>query len=580
MAGDYLVEKRLGHGGMGDVFLLRSNSGGEQLAAKRILPALLHREQNRRAFLHELRTWIDLPGHPNITACRFFRTVDNQTVVLAEYVEGGSLEEWLRAGKLTTLERALDVAIQIGWGLEVAHRQGLVHQDVKPLNVLMTPEGTPKVTDFGLAKVRALIEAARAGGVDAGDTPARVTLVTGAAGTPAYRSPEQAAGERLSEQTDIWSWGLSLLTMLCGERTWRSGVAADRVLQGRLKIAKDDSSAFLVRPSASVVEVLQRCFQREPSDRWPSIGEAADALSAAYRQQTGRAYDRQRPAVAAESAAAPHDRRTTDGVTWADPRKWLTKALEAAGRDPAEADRLIQIRTGSRQAQAIDDLIAYEEALSIYTRLVASGRKDLEHDLANLCANKALVHESAGDVPGALEMYDRAIEIRERLVHQEGRRELAGDLANCYMNKAVSVAALGDNRAAVGLYDKTIEIYDPLVHVESRRELAHVLAMCYMNKAVAVWALGDNRAAVGLYDKAIEIRERLVHQEGRRELAGDLAWVQVFWANVVNKLGRQEEASRVVRDAVRTLESEIARTGRADLQNVLNWARQNLADLL
>ena len=85
------------------------------------------------------------------------------------------------------------------------------------------------------------------------------------------------------------------------------------------------------------------------------------------------------------------------------------------------------------------------------------------------------------------------------------------------------MSALGDNRAAVGLYDRAIEIRERLVHQEGRRELANDLAMAYMNKANAVSALGDNRAAVGLYDRAIEIRERLVHQEGRRELANDLA---------------------------------------------------------
>ena len=125
LAGDYEVERQLGHGGMGDVYLVRSRSGGERLAVKRILPSLVRKAKHRQAFLGELRTWIDLPEHPHVTSCRFFRTVENQVIVFAEYVDGGSLEHWIRNGKLSTVEQVLDVAIQFAWGLEAAHAHGL-----------------------------------------------------------------------------------------------------------------------------------------------------------------------------------------------------------------------------------------------------------------------------------------------------------------------------------------------------------------------------------------------------------------------------------------------------------------------
>ena len=93
LLGDYEVELHLERGGMGDVYLVRSGSSGEQLAVKRVLPNLVQNERHRRTFLNELRTWIDLPEHPNLKACRFFRTLEEQVIVFAEYVEGGSLEE-------------------------------------------------------------------------------------------------------------------------------------------------------------------------------------------------------------------------------------------------------------------------------------------------------------------------------------------------------------------------------------------------------------------------------------------------------------------------------------------------------
>lgn len=135
----------------------------------------------------ECETWINLGLHPNIVSCYYVRTLGGIPRVFAEYVEGGSLKDWIdhkklyEEGKDKVLERILDIAIQFAWGVQYAHEQGLIHQDVKPANVMMTVDGTVKATDFGLTKARAVV----------GESPNRDSqqsvLVSSGGMTPAYR---------------------------------------------------------------------------------------------------------------------------------------------------------------------------------------------------------------------------------------------------------------------------------------------------------------------------------------------------------------------------------------------------------
>jgi len=117
---DFVVEGTLGEGGMGKVYLLRSRSTASQFAVKR---ARGIEGDDQKRFLAELQTWIDLPEHPNLVPCRFFRTMGSEVLIFAEYVEGGSLLDWIDSRKLyeggprQALERMLDIAIQFAWGL-------------------------------------------------------------------------------------------------------------------------------------------------------------------------------------------------------------------------------------------------------------------------------------------------------------------------------------------------------------------------------------------------------------------------------------------------------------------------------
>ncbi|HEX7518311.1 MAG TPA: serine/threonine-protein kinase [Chthoniobacterales bacterium] len=563
LLGDFEVQRVLGQGGMGRVYHVRSRTTAMEFAVKR---ALIKNDNSRQNFLSELQTWIDLPEHPNIAACRFFRTIGDEIAIFAEYASGGTLADWIRDRRLTTLEKILDVAIQFAWGLHALHQHGLIHQDVKPGNVLMTTGGIAKVTDFGLARARLR------GGDGRFYSPVAASnnesmLANFGGMTRAYCSPEQAQIEamwkngtplealpKLSRRTDVWSWGVSLLDIFYGEVSCGYGQTAGQSLEAyfRDNVARES----LPRMPVEMTMVLGKCFQPKPEHRWKNISEAADALILLSEQTSGRPYHRQTPIKSStRSGAMPsNDRRTTGGMEWSEPLKWLRKAFRAAGYDPAKAELHIPARTGSRRAQAIADMVVYEEAYRIFERLVAEGQAVLEDELAALCREKAFIHENTGDSVGAVELFARAIEILQRQVTQQGRAELESELAMAYADIASASCNLFDKTVSVTFYNRSIEIYERLVQQEGKLELLNSLAAAYMNKGSVVSALGDKITAVALYDHAIEIRERLVNGIGRSEVADDLATAYMNKAVAVKDMGDAASAVAFYDRAIEILE--------------------------
>jgi len=279
-------------GGMGLVYRVHHRGWNIDLAVKSPRADWFKTEEQKENFVRECETWINLGLHPHTVSCYYVRTLGGIPHVFAEYIEGGSLSDWVKTRKLyeggqkKALERILDIAIQFAWGLHYAHEQGLIHQDVKPANVMMTPDGTPKVTDFGLAKARGLA------GEGAAVAPGRSVLVSTGGMTPAYCSPEQAGKEKLSRKTDIWSWGLSVLEMFTGEVTWMAGQAAPEVLEAHLNAPAE---TVLIPPMPEpVADLLRQCFKVGPRSRPPNMESVADRLCETYAQIYG-AYSRPAP---------------------------------------------------------------------------------------------------------------------------------------------------------------------------------------------------------------------------------------------------------------------------------------------
>jgi WD40 repeat protein/serine/threonine protein kinase len=297
--GLYRVTGFLGQGGMGRVYKVRHQGWNVDLAVKTPLSEAVQALGGAEDFQREAETWVGLGLHPHVVSCYYVRRVDGLPRVFIEYVDGGSLHDAIRDRRLETTESMLDVAVQCAWGLHYAHERGLVHRDVKPANVLLTAEGTVKVTDFGLAGARLV------GGALSG--PEGSSIVTrGSGGTPAYMSPEQAEAQPLTRRTDLWSWALCILEMFNGGRTWRNGPDALAALRGYL-----DEPGALVGPGRmpdAVSDLLVRCFSDDPEGRPRTLLDAANALRTAYADVAGRPHARTEPRAGVETADSLNNR--------------------------------------------------------------------------------------------------------------------------------------------------------------------------------------------------------------------------------------------------------------------------------
>jgi WD40 repeat protein/serine/threonine protein kinase len=305
----YEVKGLLGEGGMGKVYRVYHKGWDVDLAVKSPRPDMLLGTGGKENFVREAETWVKLGLHPHTVSCYYVRELGGVPRVFAECVEGGSLSDWIRTGKLyeggaqMAMERILNVAIQFAWGLHHAHEQGLVHQDVKPANLMLTPVGVAKVTDFGLAQAREL-----AGGRAAEKSGPGQSVVVAGAGlmTPAYASPEQVAGQPLKPKTDIWSWGLSVVEMFMGELTWMSGPLAAEILEAYRENGTENDG--IPQMPATIYDLLRHCFQQNPSDRPQDILHVANIIQNVYRETLGVSYSRQVPKAVKWSADSLNNR--------------------------------------------------------------------------------------------------------------------------------------------------------------------------------------------------------------------------------------------------------------------------------
>lgn len=294
----YEVKEIFTGGAMGLVYHVYHRNWNTDLIIKvprsKYFQSVTHKENFKR----EAETWVNLNLHPHIVSCYYVREIDEIPMVFAEFIEGGTLKDWIgnegkghlyEGGKKASLERILDIAIQSAWGLDYAHENGLIHQDVKPANIMMTAEGTAKITDFGLARASKSFEKKLANSISY--NAEQSLIVEGGGMTPAYASPEQLANKSLSKKTDIWSWALSVLEMFTGDVTWISGGVATAALEDFLETEAEYPQ--LPEMPKSLAKLLQNCFNKDLSTRTENLLEISNEIQQIYHFEIGKAHQRQ-----------------------------------------------------------------------------------------------------------------------------------------------------------------------------------------------------------------------------------------------------------------------------------------------
>ena len=288
--GGYRLQALIGAGGMGEVYQARDDKLARDVAIK-ILPSAFTSDPDRLARFEREARMLALLNHPNICAIYGFEESDGIRFLILELVAGDTLAHTLapapgaqtRSGGLP-VERALGIARQIADALEAAHDKGIVHRDLKPANITITPDGTVKVLDFGLAKAvsgdGSSPDLTRPPPSTPGETRGGAVI-----GTAAYMSPEQARGLRVDRRTDIWAFGCVLYEMLTGRVAFPGDTVSDSI--ARILEREPDWSALPAATPVSIRRLLLRTLAKDPKKRLRDIGDVRIEIDAIDEELPG-----------------------------------------------------------------------------------------------------------------------------------------------------------------------------------------------------------------------------------------------------------------------------------------------------
>jgi eukaryotic-like serine/threonine-protein kinase len=573
----YECIRKIGEGGMGIVYEARDRKLGRVVAIKTIADGRYASREQLDRFLAEAEAVARLK-HPNVITIYSIGEHEGRPYFALEYADGGSLAQRVAEGPMAT-RPAAELVERLACAVHAAHQAGIVHRDLKPSNILLTAEGTPKVSDFGLAKL-------------VGSDSAR-TLSGQVLGSPSYMAPEQAEGQakHVGPLADVYALGAILYQALTGKPPFLG--------ESQLETLKLVTSTEPVPPRQSRPDIPQdveticlKCLQKEPPKRYDSASALADDLC---RFLEGRPivarplriwerswrWCRRNPKLAAISAVLAATVLLAATVFTGLTYRHNLQLREEIGRTQAKADearrnyREARSTIGAMLARLSDrrlsgsprhlDLLRElrEDALAFYDRILGqidSPDPVVRSDTADASVEASVLQSLVGRNDEAGKQLRRALSLVESL-----RAERPDDLdymvlqSKCLMRLSAYVRTAREGDEAISAGRESIVLAERVVHASPENAgFQELLAACHNNYANAM--RHDNAAEAKIHhQKAIEIRERIDPPRlpgVSRMLAGSLTNLGVIlWGT--KEYSQAEASFRRAEDILRTKGNDV-----------------------
>lgn len=523
----YEILTELGRGAMGVVYKARDVRLNRLVALKMILSGTQAGSTERVRFQIEAEAVARL-SHPNIVQLYKIDEYNGQPYFALEFCEGGTLSGKLEDGAFSP-RQAAEVVEQLARGMEAAHRAGVIHRDLKPANVLLTGDGTPKITDFGLARK-----------IDTSDD-SRATQAGAIMGTPSYMPPEQAAGLPAGPTADIYSLGAILYDLLTGSPPFKGKTVLETLVQVKTQEPPPPSRLMNTPLPRDLETICLKCLHKDPVRRYPSAGELADDLRAYL---TGRPisarptplverawmWSRRNPAAAGLTAmAVALGLVVLIGAPLVARNESIRATREAGLRDRAE----LNFRAAQEAVDTMMTRIA-EERLEFDPKL-----EELRRDVLN-----------------------RAVQFYDQFLDQ------AGDDAQTRRQTALALSRVAMLRGKLGQRDEAEEAYRRAVALldqpeDERRQAAVQMDLARLRRDPALY-----RQAIATLEKQSE------HSPSDEDLALDLATARGGLAMLLVDVGQRSEATDQLTAAVSRLHSSNGVAQRRELARLLGSLAQ------
>jgi eukaryotic-like serine/threonine-protein kinase len=596
--GPYQLLRRIGRGGMGEVYLAeRVDAAYEKQVAVKVVRADGETAVVRQR-LHEERQILARLEHPNIARLLDAGTTDDgRPFFVMEYVEGEPILRYCDARRLPVRGR-LELFRTVCAAVHHAHQNLIVHRDLKPGNVLVTPSGEAKLLDFGIAKLLR----SDAGAPDGGPTVTAQRFLT-----PVYSSPEQLRGEPITTAADVYSLGVMLYELLTGRRPLASGggplheavaaqadetplppsvavaraahgpaddTAPDRSFSPETAAAERDTRPDTLRRqlTGDLDMVVLMALRKEPPRRYASADQLAEDVRRylaglpvrARRDTLGYRFDRfvrrHRGGVAAAALAAAGLVAGVAGIVWqarvaqaerARAERRFEDVRQLANAFIFDVHDAIEPIPGTTRARQVVVAKALEYLDRLYQE--SSGDPALQADLALAYQRVGDVQglpytANLGDTPGALASYRRALSLREALAAAGDAK--ARRAVSVILNRIGQVLLFNrDPAGARGTFERSVAIAEDLARsgtADARRDLE----IAYLLLADALLGARDLAASTEYHQRAVALAEQVHRERGDDQSVRDLANAYDRMAIVLGEQGRKAEVLELTRKAL------------------------------